>query len=198
MLFRAFWFFEKKCNFSVKIPCFYLGLWTPTHPCYMFERTHILKCPCPKGSIVLSLLLACKSSVLKECHLKAAKQYNDDVTTASSKRSKFLLKVQLGGESSCICLIRSASCYSVLQEESDQVRDAPQSQIVCFFNIVQRAFDPPPPLFWTFMLLIILRSLSPNSVQNEAKSATKKFEHRFDPPVWTMLKKNDLVLRVVP
>ena len=94
---------------------------TKSNSCYMLERTHILKCPCPKGSIVLSLLLACKSSVLKECHLKAAKQYNDDETTASSNKSKFLLKVQLGGESSCICLIRSAGCYSVLQEESDQV-----------------------------------------------------------------------------
>jgi len=24
------------------------------------------------------------------------------------------------------------------------IRDAPRDQIVCFFNIVQRAFDPPP------------------------------------------------------
>ena len=116
---------------------------TKSNSCYMLERTHILKCPCPKGSIVLSLLLACKSYVLKECHLKAAKQYNDDVTTASSKRSKFLLKVQLGGESSCICLICSAGCYSVLQEESAQVRDAPQSQIVCFLTLFKWPLTPP-------------------------------------------------------
>ena len=31
-LFRAFCFFEKVRGFSDKIPCIYLGLWTPTHP----------------------------------------------------------------------------------------------------------------------------------------------------------------------
>ena len=31
-LFGAFYFFEKMRNFSDKIPCICLGLWTPTHP----------------------------------------------------------------------------------------------------------------------------------------------------------------------
>ena len=31
-LFRAFCFFEKMRDFSDKVPCIYLRLWTPTHP----------------------------------------------------------------------------------------------------------------------------------------------------------------------
>ena len=31
-LFGAFYFFEEMSSFSDKIPCIYLGLWTPTHP----------------------------------------------------------------------------------------------------------------------------------------------------------------------
>ena len=64
-----------------------------------------------------------------------------------------------------------------------------------FLNIVQTAFDPPlPPSFWTFMLRIILRIILPNSVHNYTKSATKFFEHGFDPlPPLNNVKKKQMI-----
>ena len=32
----------------------------------------------------------------------------------------------------------------------NMVRDVPLNRLCSFFNIVQNAFDPPPPSFWTF------------------------------------------------
>ena len=63
----------------------------------MSEPTQVLRCSCSKSSIIPSLPLACTI-----CS-KAANQSDDEEkfdNCSGSKKSKFVLKVQLEGESS--------------------------------------------------------------------------------------------------